>query len=56
MEPAENTDAINQAQQDERWIRHTMALAARAEGDTGEIPVGTAPMFKAHRQYKEVRA
>lgn len=55
MKPAENTDAINQAQQDKRWMLHTMALAARAEG-TGEIPVGTAPMFKAHRQYKEVRA
>ncbi|WP_420866521.1 hypothetical protein [Aeromonas bestiarum] len=56
MTPSENTDSFEQAQQDEHWMRHAMALAARAEGETGEIPVGTAPMFKAQRQYKEVRA
>ncbi|MGY3906473.1 hypothetical protein [Aeromonas bestiarum] len=55
MTPSENADSFEQAQQDERWMRHAMALAARAEG-IGEIPVGTAPMFKAQRQYKEVRA
>ncbi|MGY3895445.1 hypothetical protein [Aeromonas enterica] len=46
------------SEQEERWMRHAMELAARAEGKTGEIPVGTAPMFKAHRQHndKEVRA
>ena len=39
MEPAqESTEALLQAQ-DERWMRHAMALAARAEG-IGEIPVG----------------
>ncbi|MNH18232.1 hypothetical protein D3C79_779300 [compost metagenome] len=56
MEPAEKKVAESQQEQDERWMRHAMALAARGEGETGEIPVGTAPMFKAHRQYKEVRA
>lgn len=39
MEPAqESPEALLQAQ-DERWMRHAMALAARAEG-IGEIPVG----------------
>ena len=39
MEPAqESTEALLQAQ-DERWMRHAMVLAARAEG-IGEIPVG----------------
>ncbi|WP_348688150.1 hypothetical protein [Aeromonas bestiarum] len=56
MTPSENADPFEQVQQDERWMSHAMALAARAEGETGEIPVGTAPMFKARRQYKEVRA
>ncbi|MGY3910247.1 hypothetical protein ACW5XW_02425 [Aeromonas piscicola] len=58
MTPSENAGSFEQTQQDERWMRHAMALAGRAEGETGEIPVGTAPMFKAHRQYndEEVRA
>ncbi len=58
MTPSENADSFEQTQQDERWMHHAMALAARAEGETGEIPVGTAPMFMAHRPYndKEVRA
>ncbi len=58
MTPSENADSFEQAQQDERWMHYAMALAARAEGETGEIPVGTASRFKAHRQYndKEVRA
>ncbi|WDL84817.1 hypothetical protein IU367_07460 [Aeromonas bestiarum] len=56
MTPSENADSFEQVQQDERWMHHAMALAARAEGETGEIPVGTAPMFKAQRQYKEVSA
>ena len=56
MEPAEKKVAESQQEQGERWMRHAIALAARGEGETGEIPVGTAPMFKAHRQYKEVRA
>ncbi|MGL4355877.1 MAG: hypothetical protein ACRCTP_18785 [Aeromonas popoffii] len=58
MTPSENVDSFEQAQQDERWMHYAMGLAARAEGETGEIPVGTASMFKAHRQYndKEVRA
>jgi len=39
VEPAqESPEALLQAQ-DERWMRHAMALAARAEG-IGEIPVG----------------
>ncbi|MGL5129658.1 MAG: hypothetical protein ACRC7D_16280 [Aeromonas popoffii] len=58
MTPSEKADSFEQAQQDERWMHYAMALAARAEGETGEIPVGTASMFKAHRQYndKGVRA
>ena len=39
MTPSENNDVFDQARQDERWMRHAMALAARAEG-IGEIPVG----------------
>lgn len=39
MTPSENSDAIDQARQDERWMHHAMELAARAEG-IGEIPVG----------------
>jgi len=56
VEPAEKKVAEPQQEQDERWMRHAMALVTRAEGEMGESPVGTAPMFKAHRQYKEVRA
>ena len=33
------SQTVQQAEQDERWMRHAMALAARAEG-IGEIPVG----------------
>ena len=39
MTLSENNDVFDQARQDERWMRHAMALAARAEG-IGEIPVG----------------
>ncbi|WP_429164027.1 tRNA adenosine(34) deaminase TadA [Aeromonas rivipollensis] len=39
MTPSENNDVFDQARQDERWMHHAMALAARAEG-IGEIPVG----------------
>ncbi|MDM5057508.1 MULTISPECIES: tRNA adenosine(34) deaminase TadA [Aeromonas] len=39
MTPSENNDVFDQARQDEHWMRHAMALAARAEG-IGEIPVG----------------
>ncbi|MFC5705348.1 tRNA adenosine(34) deaminase TadA [Aeromonas eucrenophila] len=39
MTPSENADSVEQAQQDERWMRHAMALASKAEG-IGEIPVG----------------
>ncbi|WP_445206836.1 hypothetical protein [Aeromonas sp. MR7] len=56
VEPPEIAPCLGHGEQDERWMRHAMALAARAEGETGELPVGTAPMFKAQRQYKEVRA
>ncbi len=55
VEPSEIAPCLGHGEQDERWMHHAMALAARAEG-IGEIPVGTAPMFKAQRQYKEVRA
>ena len=37
--PSEVAAQISQREQDERWMRHAMALAARAEG-IGEIPVG----------------
>lgn len=37
--PSEQADEIRQAEQDERWMRHAMALASKAEG-IGEIPVG----------------
>ena len=39
MTLSENNDVFDQARQDEHWMRHAMALAARAEG-IGEIPVG----------------
>ena len=39
VEPAQKNAAEMQITQDERWMRHAMALAARAEG-IGEIPVG----------------
>ena len=39
MTPSESNDLFDQARQDEHWMRHAMALAARAEG-IGEIPVG----------------
>ncbi|MCW0506368.1 hypothetical protein LFM01_15040 [Aeromonas piscicola] len=50
MEPSEIAQCLGHSEQDERWMRHAMA-----EG-IGEIPVGTAQMFKACRKYKEVRA
>ena len=39
VKPAEGADAPEQAATDEKWMRHAMALAGRAEG-IGEIPVG----------------
>ncbi|MGS3174559.1 tRNA adenosine(34) deaminase TadA [Aeromonas sanarellii] len=39
MKPSEVAAQASQSEQDERWMRHAMALAARAEG-IGEIPVG----------------
>ena len=37
--PETQSRAPSQTEQDEQWMRHAMALAARAEG-IGEIPVG----------------
>ncbi|MGY3959445.1 hypothetical protein [Aeromonas popoffii] len=58
MELSEVAPCLGYSEQDERWMHYAMGLAAGAEGETGEIPVGTASMFKAHRQYndKGVRA
>ena len=58
VELSEVAPCLRYSEQDERWMHYAMALTARAEGETGEIPVGTASRFKAHRQYndKEVRA
>lgn len=39
MKPSEVPETPSQTEQDEQWMRHAMALAARAEG-IGEIPVG----------------
>jgi tRNA(adenine34) deaminase len=39
VKPSDVTESVSQREQDERWMRHAMALAARAEG-IGEIPVG----------------
>ncbi|QSR42844.1 tRNA adenosine(34) deaminase TadA [Aeromonas dhakensis] len=39
MKPSDVAVQASQHEQDERWMRHAMALAARAEG-IGEIPVG----------------
>lgn len=39
MKPSEVAAQISQREEDERWMRHAMALAARAEG-IDEIPVG----------------
>ena len=39
MKSSDVTEPVSQSEQDERWMRHAMALAARAEG-IGEIPVG----------------
>ncbi|MFM5169785.1 tRNA adenosine(34) deaminase TadA [Aeromonas veronii] len=39
VKPSEVPETPSQTEQDEQWMRHAMALAARAEG-TGEIPVG----------------
>ena len=47
-----------QITQDEHWMRHAMALAARAEGETGEILVGTVLLSEVRRLHsnREVRA
>lgn len=39
VKPSDVTESVSQREQDERWMRHAMALAERAEG-IGEIPVG----------------
>lgn len=39
VKPSEVPEIPSQTEQDEQWMRHAMALAARAEG-IGEIPVG----------------
>ena len=39
MKSSDVTEPVSQSEQDEHWMRHAMALAARAEG-IGEIPVG----------------
>ncbi|WP_080697933.1 tRNA adenosine(34) deaminase TadA [Aeromonas hydrophila] len=39
MKPSDVTESVSQREQDERWMRHAMTLAERAEG-IGEIPVG----------------
>ncbi|HHQ4706518.1 tRNA adenosine(34) deaminase TadA [Aeromonas veronii] len=39
VKPSEVPERPSQTEQDEQWMRHAMALAARAEG-IGEIPVG----------------
>ena len=58
MEPAQKNAAEMQITQDERWMRHAMALAARAEGETGEILVGTGLLSEVRRLHsdREVRA
>ena len=58
MEPAQKNAAEMQITQDERWMRHAMALAARAEGETGEILVGTVLFSEVRRLHsdREVRA
>ena len=58
MEPAQKNAAEMQITQDERWMRHAMALAARAEGETGEILVGTVLLSVVRRLHsdREVRA
>ena len=58
MTPSENNDVFDQVRQDERWMRHAMALAARAEGETGEILVGTVLLSEVRRLHsdREVRA
>ena len=47
MKPSEVAAQISQREQDERWMRHAMALAARAEG-IGEIPVGAVLRSEEH--------
>ncbi|MNZ99354.1 MULTISPECIES: hypothetical protein [Aeromonas] len=58
MEPVQKNAAEMQFTQDERWMRHAMALAARAEGETGEILVGTVLLSEVRRLHsdREVRA
>ena len=58
MTPSESNDLFDQARQDEHWMRHAMALAARAEGETGEILVGTVLLSEVRRLHsdREVRA
>ncbi|MGE6137335.1 hypothetical protein [Aeromonas rivipollensis] len=58
MEPAQKNAAETQITQDERWMHHAMALAARAEGETGEILVGTVLLSEVRRLHsdREVRA
>ncbi|MGE6261812.1 hypothetical protein [Aeromonas media] len=58
MEPTQKNAAGMQIIQNEHWMRHAMALAARAEGETGEILVGTVLLSEVRRLHsdREVRA
>lgn len=58
MEPAQKNAAEMQITQDERWMRHAMASAAKAEGETSEILVGTVLLSEVRRLHsdREVRA
>ncbi|MNH33333.1 tRNA-specific adenosine deaminase [compost metagenome] len=57
MEPTQKNAAGMQIIQNECWMRHAMALAARAEGETGEILVGTVLLSEVRRLHsdREVR-
>ncbi|MFM4678046.1 hypothetical protein ACW5W6_02940 [Aeromonas mytilicola] len=58
MKSSDVTEPVSQSEQDEHWMRHAMALAARAEGETGEILVGTVLLSEVRRLHsdREVRA
>ncbi|WP_429154142.1 hypothetical protein [Aeromonas media] len=58
MKSSDVTKPVSQSEQDEHWMCHAMALAARAEGETGEILVGTVLLSEVRRLHsdREVRA
>ncbi|MFG0875558.1 hypothetical protein ACF8QD_18070 [Aeromonas media] len=58
MKSSDVTKPVSQSEQDDHWMRHAMALAARAEGETGEILVGTVLLSEVRRLHsdREVRA